>query len=195
MNSPRERVQKQSYKNLQENETSCHVPANQFQLLVGIRPKTEYLRGSWYCPGAPKIYPNASCPSPQLSQLQYTAEWIFPRLSNIKKIIIMLTDTSGQEFRQRGQLVSSPGCLDLNWKARRLERRGAEGWCGLSAGVSISLPMSLPVQPLAWAGLDLLHSLAAGLEEKHPRWEAVSPFMTQPQQPVSITCDSFHLWS
>ena len=38
--------------------------------------------------------------------------------------------------------------------------------------------MSLPVQPLAWAGLDLLHSLAAGLEEKHPRWEAVSPFMT-----------------
>lgn len=42
-----------------------------------------------------------------------------------------------------------------------------------------------------WAGFDfLLSQLGRWLEEKHPRWEAVSPFMTQPQQSVSITCDS-----
>ena len=52
----------------------------------------------------------------------------------------MLTDTAGQEFRQRGQLVSSPRCLDLNWKARRLEEGALRDDVGYQLGRQFLFP-------------------------------------------------------
>lgn len=50
----------------------------------------------------------------------------------------MLTDTACQEFRQWGQLASSPCCLDLNWKARRLEEGALRDDVDYQLGVSFS---------------------------------------------------------